>query len=73
MISSTSMGITRNTNTLSGGREAIRIAIVGLAAAAVWFQILEPYPEISVIGVLGLAIGGWPIVKEAFEISLNAA
>ena len=50
-----------------GWQEAIRIAIVGLAAAAVWFQILEPYPKISVIGVLGLAIGGWPIVKEAFE------
>ena len=68
MISSAGMGIARNTNDHAfGWPEAIRIAIVGLAAAAVWFQILEPYPEISVIGVLGLAIGGWPIVKEAFE------
>jgi heavy metal translocating P-type ATPase len=47
--------------------EAARIGIVALAAAAVWFRIWEPYPAISVIGVLGLAIGGWPIFKEAFE------
>jgi P-type Cu+ transporter len=47
--------------------EAARIGIVALAAAAVWFRVWEPYPAISVIGVLGLAIGGWPIFKEAFE------
>jgi heavy metal translocating P-type ATPase len=47
--------------------EAARIGIVALAAAAVWFRIWEPYPAISVIGVLGLAIGGWPIFKEAFD------
>ncbi|WP_245475054.1 cation-translocating P-type ATPase [Bradyrhizobium sp. Leo121] len=47
--------------------EAVRIAIVALAAGAVWFRVWEPYPAVSVIGVLGLAIGGWPILKEAFE------
>ena len=47
--------------------EGVRIALVGLAAAAVWFQLWEPLRSISVIGVLGLAIGGWPIFKEAFE------
>ena len=47
--------------------EAVRIALVALAAAAVWSQVWEPLRSVSVIGVLGLAIGGWPIFKEAFE------
>jgi P-type Cu+ transporter len=46
---------------------AVRIGFVGIAAAAVWFRIWEPYPDISLIGALGLAIGGWPIFKEALE------
>src|SRR5215467_12087930 len=47
--------------------ETLRIGLVAIAAAAVWFRVWEPYPQLSVIGALGLAIGGWPIVKEAFE------
>jgi P-type Cu+ transporter len=47
--------------------EGVRIAAVALAAAAVWFQVWEPLRSVSVIGVVGLAIGGWPIFKEAFE------
>ncbi|QHD69584.1 heavy metal translocating P-type ATPase [Sphingobium yanoikuyae] len=47
--------------------EAARIVIVALAAAAVWFRVWEPVTSFSVIGVVGLAIGGWPIFKEAFE------
>lgn len=47
--------------------EAARIAVVALAAAAVWFRLWEPVSSVSVIGVLGLAIGGWPIYREAFE------
>jgi hypothetical protein len=31
--------------------EIIRIAFVGLAAAAVWFRLWEPFPHISVIGI----------------------
>ena len=46
--------------------EAVRIGIVALASAAVWFR-WEPYSGVSVIGILGLAIGGWPVFKEAFE------
>jgi heavy metal translocating P-type ATPase len=46
--------------------EAVRVAIVALAAAVVWFR-WEPYSDVSVIGILGLAIGGWPIFKEAYE------
>jgi len=46
--------------------EALRMGLVALAAAAVWFRVWEPYRSVSVIGAVGLAIGGWPIFKEAF-------
>jgi Cd2+/Zn2+-exporting ATPase/Cu+-exporting ATPase len=47
--------------------EAARIALVALAAVAVWFKLWEPFSAVSVIGVVGLVVGGWPILKEAFE------
>jgi heavy metal translocating P-type ATPase len=47
--------------------ELIRIAFVGLAAAAVWLRLWEPFPHISVIGIAATLIGGYPIFKEAFE------
>jgi Cu+-exporting ATPase len=50
--------------------EAARIVVVALAAAAVSFHQWEPYRTLSLIGVLGVLIGGWPIFKEAVE---NAA
>jgi len=46
--------------------EALRIALVAVAAAAVWFRVWEPLPS-TLVGVAGLLIGGWPILKEAFE------
>jgi P-type Cu+ transporter len=50
--------------------EAARIIVIAMAAAAVWFHVWEPLPGISLIGILGVLIGGWPIFKEAAE---NAA
>jgi cation transport ATPase len=47
--------------------EALRIGLVAIAAAAVWFRFWEPFSAISIIGVVGLLIGGWPILTEAFE------
>jgi heavy metal translocating P-type ATPase len=47
--------------------EMARIGAVALAGAAVWFHLWEPLPRLSVIGVVGLLIGGWPIFKEAFK------
>lgn len=45
--------------------ERLRIALVALAAAAVWFGWWQPFAQVSVIGVVGLAIGVWPIFSEA--------
>jgi heavy metal translocating P-type ATPase len=47
--------------------EMVRIALVGLAAAAVWFHVWEPLSSVSIVGIAGLLIGGWPIFKEALE------
>src|SRR3984957_3342384 len=41
------------------------IGLVAPAAVAVWFRIWEPLSTISRIGVVGLVIGGWPIIREA--------
>ena len=47
--------------------EMLRIVLVAVAAAAVWWRVWEPLPRISLIGVAGLLIGSWPIFKEALE------
>jgi len=47
--------------------ETARIAFTALAAVAVWFKLWEPFSAVSVIGIVGLVVGGWPILKEAFE------
>lgn len=44
-----------------------RIAVAGLGAAALWFQVYEPFPGISAIGIAALAFAGWPIFHEAVE------
>jgi heavy metal translocating P-type ATPase len=47
--------------------EALRIGAVALAAITVWFHWWEPWTRVSIIGVAGLLIGGWPIYREALE------
>jgi len=47
--------------------EMLRIGFVAVAAAAVWWRVWEPFQAISLIGLVGLAVGGWPIFKEALE------
>lgn len=47
--------------------EAVRIGLVAVAAMAVWLRLWEPFSAVSIIGVVGLLTGGWPILKEAFE------
>ncbi len=48
-------------------QEMLRIGLVAVAAASVWWHVWEPFRTISVIGLAGLLIGGWPIFKEALE------
>jgi heavy metal translocating P-type ATPase len=50
-----------------GWSEATRIAVVAFAAVAVRFHPWEPFAPISLAGMLGVLIGGWPIFKEAAE------
>ncbi len=47
--------------------ELVRIAFVAVAAAALWFRIWEPFARVSVIGLVGTILGGWPIFHEAWE------
>jgi heavy metal translocating P-type ATPase len=47
--------------------EASRIALVAASAAAVWFRVWEPFRAVSLIGIVSLLIGGWPILEEAWE------
>jgi len=51
--------------------EIARIVFVGLAAAAVWFRVWEPFDRISLIGVIGALVGGYPIYHEAIESILE--
>ncbi len=51
--------------------EVLRVVFVALAAAAVWFHLWEPFPRISVIGLVATLIGGYPIFKEALENVLD--
>ena len=43
-----------------------RIALVAMAAAAVWFRLWEPFPHVSVIGIAATLVGGYPLFKGAF-------
>src|SRR3984893_14524749 len=47
-------------------RDLARIGCAALAAAAVWLRVWEPFPHVSVIGVFGTIVGGWPIFDEAW-------
>jgi Cd2+/Zn2+-exporting ATPase/Cu+-exporting ATPase len=48
-------------------QEGIRIVLVAVAAALVWFRVWEPFPHVSIIGIAGTLIGIYPILKEAAE------
>ncbi len=44
-----------------------RIAFVLICAVTVWFRFWEPLAGLSVVGVVGTVVGGWPIFVEALE------
>src|ERR1700687_59541 len=45
--------------------EMLRIALVAVAAASVWWRVWEPFPAIRLIGGGGFLRGGWGVMKEA--------
>jgi heavy metal translocating P-type ATPase len=47
--------------------DLVRVVLVALAAVAVWFHWYEPFRSFSLIGVLAVLIGGYPIFREAIE------
>src|ERR1019366_8307936 len=47
--------------------DLIRIAVTAIVAGFVWFRAWEPFPHVSLIGIVGVLFGGWPIFHEAFE------
>ncbi len=47
--------------------DIVRIVLVAAAAAAVWFRVWEPYPQVSVIGLFATLIGGYPIFRQALH------
>jgi heavy metal translocating P-type ATPase len=47
--------------------DLLRVAFVIAAAVAVWLRVWEPFARLSVIGIAGTLIGGYPIFKEAWE------
>ncbi|HYB44239.1 MAG TPA: hypothetical protein VEL75_20865 [Candidatus Methylomirabilis sp.] len=47
--------------------DAVRIALVALAAAAAWFRVWEPFPQVDLVAGLATLAGGYPIFREAFE------
>jgi len=48
-------------------QDLARILFVAVAAAALWFRVWEPFRNISVIGLAGALLGGYPIFKEAIK------
>ena len=50
-----------------GRADLVRIALVGLAALAVWARVWEPFARMSVIGLAATLAGGYPIFKEAWD------
>ncbi len=50
-----------------GWMEAVRIALVAIAAIAVRIRLWHPVAPVDLVGIVGIVIGGWPIFKEAAE------
>ena len=50
-----------------GWLEAVRIGFVALCIIALWLDLWEPLSRVSLIGLAGILIGGWPFFKEAAE------
>ncbi|MBS7707704.1 heavy metal translocating P-type ATPase [Chelatococcus asaccharovorans] len=45
--------------------EVLRVVVVAVAAALVWFQAVRPVAGLDLVGVAALLFGAWPIFREA--------
>jgi Cd2+/Zn2+-exporting ATPase/Cu+-exporting ATPase len=50
-----------------GWPDLARIALVTIAAGAVWLRLWEPFPRLSIVGLVATLVGGYAIFKEAVE------
>ena len=48
----------------------MRIALVAIAAVAVWFRVWELFPGVSIIGLAAALIGMYPILYFEFRPSV---
>src|SRR5438309_11744720 len=53
-----------------GWLQAVRIALVALAAIAARLHLFEPIPNVSLPGLAGILVGAWPVFQEAAENAL---
>src|SRR5512142_3403498 len=51
----------------SGWYGVLRIAVVASATIVVRSHFWEPLSRVSILGILGVLVSGWPIFKEAAE------
>lgn len=47
--------------------EVLRVAVVAVSAALVWFRLTRQIAGVDLVGAAGLLFGAWPILREAFE------
>ncbi|AMJ59699.1 heavy metal translocating P-type ATPase [Bosea sp. PAMC 26642] len=47
--------------------DVLRVAVVAVSAALVWFGLTRTVAGVDIVGAAGLLFGAWPILREAFE------
>ena len=47
--------------------DLLRIALIATVAAATWFRLWRPWPQVDLLAIAAMIAGGWPIWCEAAE------
>jgi P-type Cu+ transporter len=45
--------------------DLVRIGLVGVAVVFSWFRVWQPYPQLDLVGLVAVLLGGYPIYREA--------
>jgi len=53
--------------------DVIRILLTAAIAALVWFRVWEPFSHLSLLGLTGILLGGYPIFRERSRTYASAA